>query len=100
MGDGLDICPRRRLGRWLMAAQTPTYVYEWRWRLRCPLFDGFVVDPGWGAVHESELYFVFPQYRVSARDLEHVHRFRVRPILTRRFTTWTRPLLPCDVAGL
>jgi hypothetical protein len=67
MGDGLDICPRRRFARWLTAAQTPAYAYEFRWRLRCPSFDGIVVDLEWGAVHESELYFIFPQYSVRAR---------------------------------
>ena len=67
MGDGLDFCCRRRTARW-MSARTPTFVYEWRWRLRCGALDT-AVDPEWGAYHESEIPFIFPPFDTCRRTV-------------------------------
>jgi hypothetical protein len=68
--DSMMICMRKRVGRWL-SQLSPTFVYEWRWRLRsCAASARAGIEPSWGAHHESELPFIFPSFSNCSRTAE------------------------------
>ena len=73
MVDTLMLCYKRRLMRWLAAADVPTYAYVWQWRPSCmDTLAQFGILPEWGAYHMSEVSFLFRPYANCTRSAEDV----------------------------